>query len=68
MIIKNGIIECKCGNKFEWKTYFLEKNSVAVFKTDDVQANIIDKMIINNQYHITAKCPFCNQKHFVLLE
>ena len=68
MTIKDGTTKCPCGYAFDWKTFFLEKNEAAFFVVDEVQKNVIDKEKINGQYHITARCPKCGKKHFVVLE
>ena len=68
MILKNGIINCQCGNSFEWKTFFQEKNTAVFFKWNVVEINVIDKFKDNNQFHITAQCPICYKKHFIILD
>ena len=68
MIVKKDTISCQCGNSFEWKTFFQEKSTADFFKWDDVQANVLNKSITNNQYIITAQCPICKKKHYILLD
>ena len=68
MILKEGKQDCQCGMCFEWKTIFLGKNEVAVYRIANVQANVCDQSVINGQYHITARCPNCNAKHFITLD
>lgn len=58
--------QCDCGTQFEWKTFFLEHGESVSFRIDDTMKNVIDKGVINQEYHITLRCPNCYRKHFVI--
>ena len=60
--------QCDCGTHFEWKTLFLQSGEAMFGRWDELNKNVIDKDIINKQYHITVRFPKCNRRHFIVKE
>ena len=60
-----GNFNCDCGEKFEWKTFFLQPGEAVFGSWDDMQKNVVNKNTINEVYHITIRCPKCKKTKFI---
>lgn len=68
MIVKSGTTICQCGEKINWKTFFISKGAVVTFKYEDVQKNVVDKNESNNQFFVTVRCPKCLRRTILTID
>ena len=58
-----GTHTCECGEKYEWRTYFLDKGEVVVMRLDDLIKNVLNQYKDGNRYTVTIQCPHCHKRH-----